>query len=251
MDYSSIFELRAASYAEASERFHRVREQELLCFAELLCVRPDERVLDVPAGTGLARDYLPSDSTYVALDPNPEFAMRCKKHSCQIVQTSIRQAGFRTGVLDVIGSLTGLHHEARRYEIDSEWFRMLRPGGRLVIMDVSVGTPVAEFLNEFVDQWNTAGHDGVFLDDDDVSALKDCGFEGVDVKDRIYNWSAESEQQMYLFMCSLFGLDMNPSVAAFSKALQALGVSELNGFSVRWQLRSLCAIKPFDSVPYS
>lgn len=92
---------------------------------------------------------------------------------------------------------------------------MLRPGGRLVIMDVSVGTPVAELLNEFVDQWNTAGHDGVFLDDNDVSTLKDCGFEGVDVKDCIYNWSADSEQQMYIFMCSL------------------------------------CATKPFDSVPYS
>jgi hypothetical protein len=41
---------------------------------------------------------------------------------------------------------------------------VLRPGGRLSILEVPVGAATDGFLNDFVDRHNSMGHEGRFVD---------------------------------------------------------------------------------------
>lgn len=246
MDYSSVFSLRAEAYALASRRFSSVREQELRVFAAALNVLPGETLLDAPAGPGMLRAYLPESCNYLALEPTEAFVQRCRHLGLATIQASLGDSGLADASCDVIGSLTGLHHEWPRSAIYHEWFRLLRPDGRLVVMDVEASSPVAGLLNGVVDMWNSQGHKGHFLAEQDLQSLRLAGFEVQAATDCSYAWHAEDSADMAMFMSDLFGLDQAPShevlLAALSEELDAGQTDE--GYRVPWSLRLIHAHKP-------
>jgi SAM-dependent methyltransferase len=246
MDYSAIFGVRGEEYASASEHWPDVRDQELCSFARLLDVQTDETVLDAPAGDGSLRKYLPAQCFYSALDPCPAFLKRCRNKGIQCHHGSLRESGLESSGFDVIGSLTGLHHEEGRKEIYEEWFRLLKPGGRLVIMDVEQDSKVGYFLNNFVDAWNSLGHKGDFLADSDLRDIETSGLRLVSVERQSYHWAASTSSDMACYMRELFGLDLKPSTEQITSGLVAsLGAfTKQEQFLVPWTLLSLEAIKP-------
>lgn len=241
-DYSSIFGQRAARYVKASELFSGIRSQEFSRYASLLAPAEGQRVLDVPAGNGMARDYLPSACVYVAQDPARDFASACRAQGIEVRQAPLRDSGFESGSFDVIGSLTGLHHEAQRGQIYLEWARLLKPAGRLVILDVATGSLTGTFLNGFVDRWNSEGHRGDFLGEEDLSIIRNSGFRLVTAKILEYCWVSDTERDMHRFMTDLFGLDLEPSLAALVEELGRLGARRCEkGYSVPWALLAITA----------
>jgi len=84
---------------------------------------------------------------------------------------------------DVLVSLAGLHHLPDRAARYLEAKRVLRPGGRIVVADVLKGSSADSFLNGFINEANSMGHHGIFLDEGDVRAMEDsglgfCGWNG-------------------------------------------------------------------------
>lgn len=246
MDYSSIFAARAQRYRDAQVRWPDIRRAELECFATLLGVCAGERILDAPAGNGVLKGYLPSGCDYLALDPAADFVAACREQGLPVQCAPLRNSGLPDGHFDVLGSLTGLHHESRREEVYAEWWRLLKPGGRLVAMDVAVGSAVAGFLNGFVNCWNSQGHAGVFIDQADEQALRQMGFIEVRQVQCEYDWCAADATQMVGFMMDLFGLDRQPSASLMLDALAAqldAGCRQ-EGYRVPWKLTALLACKP-------
>ena len=245
MDYSNIFENRASSYIDASQCWPDTREQEFENFVSLLALQPGERLLDVPCGSGLVAKKLAHSIEYLGLDPAKAFVTHCQAQNIPAVQAQMRCTELPSENFDVIGSLTGVHHEPNRAELYKEWFRLLKPGGRIVIMDVSVGSPVGLFLNGFVDKWNSAGHQGDFLTELDTQYVAEAGFSTPLISQSSYNWLAPNDLAMHSFMLNLFGLDKQPSLAEMQIAWEKLGWQpDEQVCRVPWSLNVINAYKP-------
>ena len=65
---------------------------------------------------------------------------------------------------------------------------MLRPGGRLGIADVQLGSPPDRFLNGFVHEHSRTGHQGVFLDAAFAETLRAAGLAKVTLAMRPLRW---------------------------------------------------------------
>ena len=245
MDYSNIFGSRANSYIDASQCWPDTREQELDNFINLLALQPCERLLDVPCGSGLVAKKLAPSIEYLGLDPAQDFVNYCQAQNIPAVQAQMRCTELPSESFDVIGSLTGVHHESNRTELYKEWFRLLKPGGRIVIMDVSKGSPVGLFLNGFVDQWNSAGHQGDFLTELDTQYVTEAGFPTPLINQSSYDWVAANDLAMHSFMLNLFGLDKQPPLAEMQIAWKKLGWQpDEQVCRVPWSLRVIKAYKP-------
>ena len=248
MDYSAIFGERAGSYVQACELWPEIRSEEFKAYLDKLELQRGERLLDAPCGNGMFAPFVPSFCRYEGLDPAPAFIGACRSVGIQCHASSLRSTGLPCSGFDVVGSLTGIHHEHNRLELYQEWFRLLRPGGRLIVMDVARGSRVAEFLNGFVDRWNSGGHQGDFLGEEDGHCLIGAGFREIAWSDTSYNWSAQNEEDMYAFMIKLFGLDKEPKIAEMQEAWRRLGWHPGSGRClVPWELRVLSAVKPKES----
>ena len=208
VDYTCIFNQRAQSYIKASVKWSGAREHEFAAYLDNLDLKPGERFLDVPCGTGIVGTLTDARVNYLGLDPSAPFVAYCQAQGTPVLQASMRTTGLPDASFDVIGSLSGVHHEDDRLQLYREWFRLLRPGGRLLVMDVWRGSAVGEFLNGFVAEWNSAGHDGCFLSEADSCWLEGAGFTQVASTPLEYAWQAASVQDMSSFMCELFGLEV-------------------------------------------
>ena len=244
MDYSAIFGERAGSYIEACERWPDVRSEEISAFMQQLELKPGEDFLDAPCGNGLVAKHVPADCHYKGIDTATPFVDFCRSRGLDCHQGSLRHSGLDSSSYDVIGSLAGIHHEENRFELYQEWWRVLRPGGRVVVMDVWENSLAGDFLNGFINAWNSHGHSGYFLNDTDLCFLHEAGFKQVDTQSLNYYWQSDSDAQMHSFMTALFGLDLRSCVQDMQDAWAHLGWQHADQVCrIPWSLSCITAQK--------
>ncbi|MDB4949147.1 MAG: methyltransferase type 11 [Gemmatimonadetes bacterium] len=117
------------------------------------------RVLDIGAGTGYARRFLDPSTTYVPTDlpsgrdaEDPSIAARGERPR---VLCSGYDLPFREGSFEGATVLMVLEHAERPDRILAEAFRVLAPGGRLMV-SVPFAFPVHGFPHDFR-RWTAAG----------------------------------------------------------------------------------------------
>ena len=95
----------------------------------------------MPSGGGYLADLLPADLELrlIAIDPSDVFArtwqdQRVEWHLAPLTELPIEDAD-----VDALVSIAGLRHVDDRQVVLREMRRVLRPGGRLSILEVSVG----------------------------------------------------------------------------------------------------------------
>lgn len=245
MNYHEIFSLRADKYIQAGRKFPYVRDKELSEFCSLLDLRAGEILLDAPSGDSVLNSYIGKEIFYHGLDPSPDFYAAGKEKGLEVHPNRLSDSPFSADYFDVIGSLTGLHHEAVRRDIYVEWHRILKPGGRVIIMDVGSGSDVATFLDGFVDTWSSRGHQGTYLDAQDVALLDSVGFSNLKVGEHKYDWIGNSVEEIATFMRDLFGLDLDPDEQQLKEAIvRQLGCRHVGPMvHVSWCLTSIIATK--------
>ncbi|WP_424962499.1 class I SAM-dependent methyltransferase [Ekhidna sp.] len=236
--YEDIFNQRGRSYHLAMERYPNAREEEFHAAVKRLCQTPKSTILDLPAGGGYLQQYLSEDINYLAYDFSGEFndnhsnIKKCKESKVDIDDESI----------DEVVSLAALHHIVARKDFYSEMYRILKDGGRLIIADAIAGSRIEEFLNGFLDQWNSMGHRGRFIKEEDLKEIREVGFN-VKMETDKYHWNFDSRASAMDFFRLLFCLDLNPSDQEIMIAFKKLGVMESSGFSVTWELGFLTCQK--------
>lgn len=246
--YGEVFAARGSGYERSMARNPGVRRQEFLALLERLRPVPGETILDAPSGGGYLRGYLPADVRYIAVDEAPDFHTACGSRSLPGDESFLapcQAVPLGDASVDAVCSLAGLHHLPQRAPVYAEWFRMLRPGGRVVLADVAEGSAVAGFLNGFVDRYNSRGHAGSFLAGHDHAALREAGFAEVTGEEVHYHWQFRSLEHVTGFCLDLFGLDRAGAAAALCSTLrQELGLHRCNGWRLSWSLRYLMGTKP-------
>ncbi|MFZ0141277.1 MAG: methyltransferase domain-containing protein [Aeromicrobium sp.] len=249
-DYAEIFNARGHLYNEAGSKVPGAREAERTALIERLDLADGQIVCDVPAGGGYLADGIRSafgpDIQVVCVEPaerfgaviHPDFSVR---------HDSLTNMSLADASVDRLGSLAGLHHIEDRVPVYLEWFRVLRPGGRVAVADVQEGTGTAGFLNEFVDAHTEGGHDGMFFRPDDWEReLADVGFLDVDEQLVDVPWQFPDEDTMADFCRTLFAVTAASPEEVGQAIEKYLGLESdpHGGVQMRWWLRYAAARKP-------
>jgi SAM-dependent methyltransferase len=249
--YGEIFATRGDRYERSMTRMPHARRDEFLTMCRHLRVVEGETLIDAPAGGAYLRAWLPARLDYIAVDEAAQFHTACASRLLpgdRALRATYVDMPLASDSTDVLCSLTGLHHVFERRPAYAEWLRVLRPGGRVVIGDVAVDTAEGDFLNGFVDAYNSQGHDGRFLDRHDVAALRDVGFVDVAVTDERYEWRFAAAADAVTFCLDLFGLDRAGAATALARVLERdLGLHAApdgDGWRLPWGLRFLAGRKP-------
>ena len=244
--YEQIFRKRADAYQKAMEMQPQARSIEFQLAVDAAAIRTGEIICDAPAGGGYLRAYLPDDvGHYIAVETAPDFIGHCPMgEGDRIVESPLYKIGLDNDSIDVCINLAGSHHLENKASFYGEAARILRPGGRLVLADAESGTGVDRFLNTFVDQNNSMGHEGVFLTAATSSEIAGIGFEIHSDEVVDYPWSFQSRDDMAVFCKLLFGIDLADKDSVSQAIEDILGYMPGPGpVNIAWSLRFIVAIR--------
>lgn len=239
--YAQIFAKRAGEYHHAMKLSPHARDPEFIAVLEPIRDLPPGTICDMPSGGGYLADYLYPGSSYLGVDPAPDFFVEWPDR-LRRVEAEITRVPLADNSVDYVVSLAGLHHEPSLPRVFEEMRRLLREGGRGVLMDVAIDTPPARFLNGFVNEHCPLGHEGRFLDEHTVPALVAAGFRIASDELLEVPWIFDSFVEGGEFCRHLFGVT-GLSVAETVDALsREIGFDAGDGRpSLRWKLRRIVA----------
>lgn len=153
----------------------------------------DLRILDLACGTGRTLNQLAAalpNAKLTGLDLSRYYldvARGWLPDAVDLVEGNAEATDFAAGSFDAITCVYLFHELPRnaRRSVFAEMFRLLRPGGRLVVLDSVQRSDAAEIVY-FLDRFQRELHEPFYRDyieDDLAEGLRSCGFE-VDVGGR-------------------------------------------------------------------
>jgi len=244
--YEKIFSKRADAYQKAMELYPDAREREFQLAVEYADIKTGDIVCDAPSGGGYLRSYLPDNiQRYLAVETAPDFIRHCPMSEYdQMVLSPLDNIAIENNSVDVCINLAGSHHLENKSDFFREVVRILKPGGRFVMADAETGTGVDRFLNKFVDQHNSMGHEGIFLDGQTANDITICGLKIHGDELITFPWSFESRDDMGVYCKLLFGIDIAEPETVI------LGIEDILGYmpgpgevNMAWSLRFIVAGK--------
>jgi demethylmenaquinone methyltransferase/2-methoxy-6-polyprenyl-1,4-benzoquinol methylase len=108
--------------------------------ADLLRLDGSQTLLDLGGGTGRITAALTPHAarTYIADLSMPMLRQAQSKAIAHLINTSSNHLPFADGMLDAIVVVDALHHFSHQQQVIAELFRILKPGGRLVIEEPNI-----------------------------------------------------------------------------------------------------------------
>ena len=173
-----------------------------LAFAE---VETGETVLDLGSGAGidcfLAAERVGASGRVIGLDMTEEMVEKATKTAEQngygnveFRRGQIEQMPVDTDSVDWVISNCVINLSPEKKKVFAEAYRVLKPGGRLLISDVVAdGLPGA--MREDISAWASCVA-GAVTQDEYLGMIRDAGFEQVEIVDRL-NYVNPSEDQPY------------------------------------------------------
>jgi SAM-dependent methyltransferase len=193
----------------------------------------------VPSGGGYLRKYVVQPSCFFHfLETSENFASAtpiatnvqtqlCKFESLPLPSQSV----------DRLIMLAALHHIQNREQVFEEFRRVLKQNGKILIADVEADTNTASFLNTFVNEFNSMGHEGDFITPELFSLFNDSALTVSSVTRPVLHWNFDNEISMITFCRNLFGLDQatdDDILIGIYRYLEP--VFDSGKISIKWQL---------------
>lgn len=207
--YKKIFDNRAESYHKAMRDFPLARKEEFEWALHYLAINPGDNVCDVPSGGGYLKDFaLDEDCFFNFLETSESFAsynVDCPNSKTQVCE--FEDLPLANQSVDSLICLAALHHVDNREKVFQEFRRVVKSQGKILIVDVEEGSNTAGFLNVFVNEYNSMGHNGSFINGQVVNSLEKNEITVVSYNSHTFQWTFDNEHCMVTFCRGLFGLD--------------------------------------------
>ncbi|CCK77914.1 MAG: class I SAM-dependent methyltransferase [Oleispira antarctica] len=253
--YQAIFNQRADAYHQAMLNWPEARNQEFLAILQDLPINSATHILDIPAGGGYLANYLPNDIRLHHLETSELFATLFQQHCHSGSQhplslCTLDELPEEDNSIDIAVSLAGLHHTKNKQPLFDELYRCLNPGGLFVLADAEDTSATARFLDGWVSDHNTMGHNGWYLNQHTIQQLKNSGFECINQENRDYHWVFNSQLQAGEYCKLMFGIDRADEREVSDALAKELGFDVLNDgrIGLRWQLHFITLRKPFSKL---
>jgi SAM-dependent methyltransferase len=231
MEYKHAFLNRGSRYDYAVNKYGNVLKEEFTTAIRVLDLQPFESLVVIPAGGMPLHKYI-DDSfniAYMAFEPLKNEHNDFDMNYCEFTQIPLADCS-----VDKVITLASFHHvHEKREETLKEFRRVLKNEGCLVIGDVIEGSPQATWLNEFVNKWNSNGHNGYFLQKTYASNIEKLRFQ-VEVSIESYNWYFDNDDEAIDFVHNLFGLDLIEDTSILLDAMK--DILGYHDFKFRWEL---------------
>lgn len=238
--YAELFAQRGSAYDRAMQKYPHARDAEFLQLLAQVDLKPGMRVGDVPAGGGYLRWYLPEGCVWEGHEPCATFTNHGARED-DPASRPLLPLPWGDASLDCVVSLAGVHHIEDKTELWREVRRVLKPGARFVVSDVAEDSPNARFLDGFVGDYNSTGHEGRFLNQATPDELASCGFLVLDSRQNGYHWQFDNHEQMADFAGGLFDVCKATPDQIIEAIERDLGVEEgaNGGVGMNWALMTV------------
>jgi ubiquinone/menaquinone biosynthesis C-methylase UbiE len=157
----------------------------------LASLRPGDVVLDLGSGAGfdafLAAQQVGPEGRVIGVDMTEAMLERARRNAAA---TGVQNVEFRRGFIeklpvedasvDVVISNCVINLSPDKPAVFREAFRVLRPGGRMLISDLVTIRPIPEALKSSVEAY-VGCIAGALLRDDYLQAIRDAGFQPLEV----------------------------------------------------------------------
>jgi arsenite methyltransferase len=154
-------------------------------------LKPGQTVLDLGSGAGidcfLAAQKVGPSGRVIGVDMTPEMLDRARENARKNGSTNVE---FRLGeienlpvadnTVDVVISNCVINLSTDKPRVFREAFRVLKPGGRLMVSDLALRKPLPAAIRESVEAY-VACIAGALVKDDYLRAVREAGFEDVEV----------------------------------------------------------------------
>ncbi len=198
-------------------------------------------LLDLQAAGGFVADAIAarSDGRIHCICVEPSAALRARlapQHTVYADEID-KLVSIADASIDVVLGLAGLHHSRSAARTIAEVFRVLVPGGQFGLCDVAPASPVARWLNEFVNEHNPNGHDGRFVAQDEIEMLlREAGYVDVHTSVESVPWHFAGDADLLRFFAGLFGLQCDEQTIASGIETYFDVDRSTGGVTVDWSL---------------
>ncbi|MEU9135614.1 class I SAM-dependent methyltransferase [Streptomyces sp. NPDC048404] len=213
---------RGSSYIRAQARNLTARAQGIQHLLSLVPARTDGRpavVVDVLGGDGLVRRVADARGltglSVLTCDASPYMVRAAWAADCPALVQRADRLLMRDGSVDAVLVAYGSHHIAAddRAELVHEAYRVLRPGGVLLLHDFLVGSPMDTWFRDVVDPYSRTGHAfDHFTREEMWGYLTKAGFESGEVTAMADPYVAtavtarEAELELGRYLLDMYGL---------------------------------------------
>jgi SAM-dependent methyltransferase len=158
-------------------------------------LKEGETVLDLGSGPGLdcflAADKVGKNGKVVGVDMTPEMlekarenARKCNYPNVEFRLGEIENLPAADNSLDVVISNCVINLSPDKQRVFQETFRVLKPGGRIMVSDVVLSKELPDFLRNSVDAY-IGCISGAITKDDYIETVKAAGFQEVSIVDEM------------------------------------------------------------------
>ena len=156
---------------------------------DVLGPKEGETVLDLGSGPGrdvlLAAERVGPKGRAIGVDATPEMVFRAREAASSLGRTNaefrlgeIEHLPLESGSVDGIASDCVINLSPDKAQVFREAYRVLKPGGRIVVSDVVADRELPPEVRQDVERW-AACEAGAVTQDEYVSLMREAGFEEV------------------------------------------------------------------------
>jgi len=192
-----------------------------------------KNVLNVPFEGNLVRTIARNEEITFA-----DFVVPETLQAWNILQTDYELTGISLDHFDAVLSIAGIHHltDQEQFRFITAIRRVLRKGGRLLMVEVKSGSSTSRFLDTFVGRYTPTGHAGNYLKDDFVRVLARAGYRRIKRETVTHEWLFDSEEHLYTWMTKFFGIRVSKPIL-IRRVGKILGMKrDTDALRINWKL---------------
>jgi len=161
----------------------------------LASLKKGEVVLDLGSGAGfdcfLAADKVGPEGKVIGVDMTPEMLEKARENAQKDNFTNIEfrlgeieNLPVADGAVDIIISNCVINLSTDKSRVFSEAFRVLKPGGRIMVSDIVLTKELPDFIRDNVSAY-VGCISGAIIKEDYLSAIEKAGFTDVEILDEV------------------------------------------------------------------